>query len=79
MAKRTLAEIRQAADSLDAKEESELVFDWCFESVTQIMQVMNFRQQKTFVRKIKDFMLEQTNVRAGISTTTKLLSEIEQK
>ena len=78
MAKRTLAEIRQAADSLDAKEESELVFDWCFESATQIMQVMNFRHQKTFVRKIKDFMLEQTNLRAGI-TTTKHLSETEQK
>lgn len=58
MAKRTLAEIRQVAEIVDATEESELVFDWCFQSVTQMMQTMNFRHQKTFVKKIKDFLLE---------------------
>ena len=53
IAKRALVEIKLGVEPLD---EHDMVMDWCLQSTLKIMQVMNLKQAKNFMRKISDYL-----------------------
>ena len=58
VAKRALVEIKLG---VEPEEEHDLVLDWCYQSTLKMMQVMNLKQSKNFVRKISDYLQERKN------------------
>ena len=42
------------AAKVDKKKEHEVVFEWCVQSTSLMLDVMTVHQKKSFVRKVKD-------------------------
>ena len=54
LAKYAVLSLNEAGGQVGRQSEHRLVFEWCIQSASQMLQAMTLRHQKQFIKKLND-------------------------